>query len=159
MLDKIFKVMTEIGEYEFTLLAQRGLITKFNGEYYQQLRSQRIKDFKFEINYNTGTLQWNLEHVPMFLNFFRMDVLEATLTQIVGTELKRGCQYEREWIEGILFNKPTGEILVHSTNGNNYSADKIRVYSTETALTPLFNYAAMLLVTEVEDSGCKTCME
>lgn len=157
-LDKMFKVLTGIEEYELILMYQKGIITRQEGVDVQSLRSDKISNFEITFSQKLGTLCWKLKNCTKFLNLFRMDVLEVTSKKIVGMELKRGCQYNREWIRAITFDKDFGEILVHSTNGSIYNADKIRVYSNETTLTPLFNFAAMLLVTEVEVSDCQSCM-
>ena len=158
MFDDVFKAMSGVEEYELILMRQQGLLVKYEGVKVQRLTSPNVPNLKFEINHDLNVLTWELDKFKCLLGIFRQDLISSVAKNLLGMELKRGCQYDREWIKNIYINRKTGEVVIRSTNDKLYAADKIRVYNTETTLTPFYNFAAMLAVTDKEEEGCQSCM-
>ena len=158
MFESMFKAVTGVEEYELILMRQKGLLVKYQGVKVQRFTSPNSEKFNFELNHDLKTLTWGLDKFECLLGLFRQDLICSVANNLLGVEIKRGCQYDREWIKDIYTNRETGEILVRSTNDKLYAADKIRVYNTETTLTSFYNFAAMLAVTDKEEEGCQSCM-
>lgn len=156
MLDKIFTTMTEIGDYELILLKQKGLILTFIGSKLERFKLKLDDKFEFEMDYHENTIKYNLEPFTKVLSLFRQDVIELTKSKLIGMELKRGCQYDREWIQDIEVDGKKNTVVIKSTNGKHYSANNVRVYNTETTTAPIFNFAASLLVIDNKEV-CESC--
>lgn len=151
MLDNLLKVIFGLEEYEL-LLMKRLDILEFEDF---TVLSKIDKSFKLAL-YSTS-LSWNKGSFDKHLFLFRSDIIEKTSRQLIGMELKRGCQYDREWIHGIEVDYVTKQIVIQSSTGQHYNANNVRVYDTESTLTPLFNFASKLVFTNVEIKECKKC--
>lgn len=83
-----------------------------------------------------------------YIKDFRIGNISKTKDQLIGMELKRGCQYNREWIKDILMEGDTGELIVQSTSGATFKADRIRVYNSEDTMCSLYDFSAHLLISD-----------
>lgn len=109
----------------------------------QILINGEMKDFLF--SFNDNSLVYNLSEFDKIKKLFRLDVVEAVKSKLIGMEIKRGCQYDSEWISSIVTDKDM-DILVISTSGVSYNAEKVKVYNTEHTTMPMLNFAASLVI-------------
>lgn len=143
-----------LGKNEFNLLLKNAVIVNSekdhdklkNGKDPVKVEEITIRECGFVARKVNDSITIRLGKVDRLIEDFRKAIVNNNYDSLIGMELKRGCQPDREWISDISIHN--NEITVHSSTGYVYRADSIRVYKNEEDLCSLYDFAAFL-------EGCK----
>ena len=92
-----------------------------------------------------NSLKYHNDDIEKVVDLFRKDLITLTKNQLIGMEIKRPCQYKREWIVGFIDSKIGDVDTIVSNTGSQYRINKVKVYDTEDTTVPLYAFASELL--------------
>lgn len=164
--DDVFKTLLGVGKYEYLLLQHFGHVSLthhlnidnfkkqlhvYNSGIHEYLTSIIYEDGQ-EIFTKNGGVRAN-KKVKNLINKGRVEIINMFKQNLIGTEIKRGCQYDREWISAIDVKNDMSFATVTSNSGQSYDISNVRVYNTETSHISLIEWACKL---KLDSLGIKT---
>ncbi len=112
--------------------------------------SLSIKECGFSIKSpvsGKGAIIIKMGNVSDLIDNFRFKGLLESKDSLIGMELKRGCQYNREWIADLIFDEDN-RVIVKSSSGECYDSKNIRVYKDEENVSSIFDFSAYLKISD-----------
>lgn len=137
MIKKLFCTIGGIGEKEFDLMLMTDAIRIVDGG---SLGKIVLSNEKVLMSLTSDNLVFHEGMIKSVVDLFKSDIMDIASCELLGMELKRPCQYNREWINGFVKDALGGIIGVLSSSGVTYDLDKVKVYKDEDNTSSVYSF-------------------